>query len=128
MCIRDRYKIFLDGSPQGKTAWMLEPYVGEESYCGYPIHSDEVLESYIRTALEKKQQLLAHCNGDAAAEQYITGFEKVLASEKSQDTYRAVMVHAQLVRREQLQRMAKLGMMPSFFVAHTCLLYTSRCV
>ena len=113
------YKIFLDGSPQGKTAWMLEPYVGEESYCGYPIHSDEVLESYIRTALEKKQQLLAHCNGDAAAEQYITGFEKVLASEKSQDTYRAVMVHAQLVRREQLQRMAKLGMMPSFFVAHT---------
>ena len=113
------YKIFLDGSPQGKTAWMLEPYVGEESYCGYPIHSDEVLESYIRTALEKKQQLLAHCNGDAAAEQYITGFEKVLASEKSQDTYRAVMVHAQLVRREQLRRMAKLGMMPSFFVAHT---------
>lgn len=29
------------------------------------------------------------------------------------------MVHAQLVREEQLARMKKLTMMPSFFVAHT---------
>lgn len=113
------YKIFLDGSPQGKTAWMQNPYVGEASYCGYPIHSDAALESYIRLALKKGQQLLAHCNGDAAAEQYITGFEKVLASADSRETHRAVMVHAQLVQREQLRRMADLGMMPSFFIAHT---------
>src|SRR5699024_9796732 len=26
------YKLFLDGSPQGKTAWMTEPYEGEETY------------------------------------------------------------------------------------------------
>ena len=29
------------------------------------------------------------------------------------------MVHAQLVQKEQLERMKKLSMMPSFFVAHT---------
>ena len=29
------------------------------------------------------------------------------------------MVHAQLVRKDQLKRMAKIGMMASFFVAHT---------
>lgn len=29
------------------------------------------------------------------------------------------MVHAQLVRKEQLERMKALGMMPSFFIAHT---------
>lgn len=51
------YKIFLDGSPQGKTAWMTQPYEGEDTYCGYPIHTDEDLKQYIELALDKKQQL-----------------------------------------------------------------------
>lgn len=113
------YKVFLDGSPQGRTAWMSEPYEGDNAYCGYPIHTDEALRGYIELALEKKQQLLAHCNGDAAAEQYITQFERVLAETGTTNLHRAVMVHAQLVRKDQLQRMAAIGMIPSFFVAHT---------
>lgn len=113
------YKIFLDGSPQGKTAWMLEPYEGEGEYRGYPIHSDEKLQEYIALALDKKQQLLAHCNGDAAAEQYVSQFEKELKKREDRDVFRAVMVHAQLVKKDQLKRMADIGMMPSFFIAHT---------
>ena len=113
------YKIFLDGSPQGKTAWMLKPYDGEKDYRGYPIHSDEELREYIALALDKEEQLLAHCNGDAAAEQYISQFEKELEERKNKDIYRAVMVHAQLVTKEQLGRMKVLGMIPSFFIAHT---------
>lgn len=113
------FKVFLDGSPQGKTAWMTKPYEGEKEYCGYPIHSDEELKKYICVALDKKQQLLAHCNGDAAAEQYVSVFEQTLKERKEKDIYRAVMVHAQLVRKDQLERMADMGMIPSFFVAHT---------
>lgn len=113
------YKIFLDGSPQGKTAWMLEPYAEEETYRGYPIHSDEKLRKAIRHSLDQKQQLLAHCNGDAAAEQYITQFECELEQRQNKKSYRPVMVHAQLVRKEQLKRMAAIQMMPSFFIAHT---------
>lgn len=113
------YKIFLDGSPQGRTAWMTEPYEGEDTYCGYPIHTDAELKSYLEFALDQKQQILAHCNGDAAAEQYITQFEKILSERVDQDLHRPVMVHAQLVRKDQLQRMAEMEMIPSFFVAHT---------
>lgn len=113
------YKIFLDGSPQGRTAWMTEPYEGESDDCGYPILTDAQLKSYIELALDKKQQLLAHCNGDAAAQQYITQFETVLAEREEKDLHRAVMVHAQLVRKDQLKRMAAMGIIPSFFVAHT---------
>ena len=98
---------------------MTEPYAGEEEYRGYPIHSDEKLKGYISHALDEEQQLLAHCNGDAAAEQYISQFEKVLKERDSKDCHRAVMVHAQLVRKDQLKRMAEIQMMPSFFVAHT---------
>lgn len=113
------FKIFLDGSPQGRTAWMSEPYEGDASYCGYPIHTDKELHDYIEVALSKKQQLLAHCNGDAAAEQYITQFEQVLREHQQTDPKRPVMVHAQLVRKDQLKRMAAIEMIPSFFVAHT---------
>ena len=113
------YKVFLDGSPQGRTAWMLEPYEqAEDGYCGYPIHSDEKLEALVLAALEDGQQLLAHCNGDAAAEQYIRVFEKVAKEHPQYTTNRPVMIHAQLVQEEQLKRMKEISMMPSFFVAH----------
>ena len=47
------FKVFLDGSPQGRTAWMTTPYEGDDTYCGYPIHSDEKLREYIAVALDK---------------------------------------------------------------------------
>lgn len=114
------YKIFLDGSPQGRTAWMETPYVGQEKeYYGYPVLKDERLEELITMALEDHLQLLAHCNGDAAANQYISQFEKVVNKRLDTKTYRPVMIHAQLVRKDQLKRMVPLAMTPSFFVAHT---------
>ena len=89
-------------------------YEGEKDYCGYPIYKDEQLRTYIDLAFNKKQQLLAHCNGDAAAEQYVSQFEKELALREDKDIHRAVMVHAQLVQKEQLHRMAKIGMIQAF--------------
>lgn len=109
------YKIFLDGSPQGRTAWLTQPYKnGEKGYCGYPIYEKEQVSAFIRQALEEKRQLLAHCNGDAACEQYISCLEEVSNSQNN----RFVMIHAQMVRPDQLKRMKKLEMIPSFFIAH----------
>ena len=31
----------MDGSPQGKTAWISRPYEGEKEYRGYPSCTDE---------------------------------------------------------------------------------------
>ena len=107
------YKIFLDGSPQGRTAYMTSPYEGSDDYCGYPILSDEKVIELYKTASDDHQQLLAHCNGDGACEQFLHAAEVVGGG------YRPVMVHAQLVTPSQLERMAKTNMMPSFFVAHT---------
>lgn len=113
-------KIILDGSPQGRTAWLSKPYEGEETYCGYPAHPDEEVEQALRAAIRGGYQILAHCNGDAASEQYIRCYEKALAAEGNPviDT-RPVMIHCQTVREDQLDRMASLGMIPSIFVAHT---------
>ena len=63
-----------------------------------------------------RNSTLAHCNGDGASEQYVSQFEEELKKRESKDACRAVMVHAQLVRKEQLERMAEIGMMPSFLL------------
>lgn len=59
-------KLFLDGSPQGRTAWLRVPYEGETDYRGYPTMADEEVESALRRALALGVQPLAHCNGDGA--------------------------------------------------------------
>lgn len=115
------YKIFLDGSPQGHTAWMLEPYVNDkEGYCGYPTLTEEQVVERVSRAWREGRQLLAHCNGDAAAKQYIRAFQKAgeMMPELNRKRIRPVMIHAQLLQVEDLDAVKALGMIPSFFVAH----------
>ncbi len=118
-------KYLLDGSPQGKTAWLCEPYLRPPSglgrgYCGYPVVPDDTeVTAVYEECIRREVQVLTHANGDAACEQLITSYER--AREKLQSTadLRPVMIHAQTVRDDQLERMKPLGMIPSFFVAHT---------
>ncbi|MEG2008753.1 MAG: amidohydrolase [Oscillospiraceae bacterium] len=111
------YKIFLDGSPQGRTAWMKTPYAGEADYCGYGTLSDGEVLADLRLAAARHMQLLAHCNGDAAAQQYI---DAVAAASREADVaaLRPVMIHAQLLARDQLASVKSLGIIPSFFIGH----------
>ena len=121
-------KIFLDGSPQGRTAWMRGPYLPDgfssPRYCEYRTMTDEEVLSAVRLALDKKLQLLAHCNGDAAAQQYIRAFETAFAASGAASAreftapIRPVIIHAQLIGKDQLVQAEKLGMIPSFFAAH----------
>lgn len=114
------YKVFLDGSPQGRTAWMSRPYEdAPDGYRGYPAHQDDEVRAYMRQALEDDMQLLAHCNGDAAAQQMIDAYAAELPHARPGERIRPVMIHAQLVRPDQLKRMGELCMIASFFVAHT---------
>lgn len=113
------YKIFLDGSPQGHTAWLSYPYENRENYSGYPIYTDEQVTAFCEKAINDNMQILVHCNGDAASEQFVNCYEKALANTGGSTELRPVMVHAQTVREDQLKRMAKLKIMPSFFTAHT---------
>ncbi|MEG2037915.1 MAG: amidohydrolase family protein, partial [Ruthenibacterium sp.] len=86
--------------------------------CGYGTMADEELLAAVRRAAAEDFQLLAHCNGDAAAEQYLNAVETVAAENAALRTQKPVMIHAQLLAKNQLARVAALGMIPSFFVAH----------
>ena len=145
-------KIFLDGSPQSRTAWMRTPYVkrtdgglqaqntagrlaaasrdcstaasGAEEY-GYPTQTLKAVTDSVSAAVSHGRQILAHCNGDAAAQQFLDAI--ALANERlAQDGFggrlaadvRPVMIHAQLLGRDQLPQLRALGVIPSFFIAH----------
>lgn len=115
-------KLVLDGSPQGKTAWLSEPYLvppdGQEpGYRGYPWMKDEDAVRVASDAYERGLQLIAHANGDAAADQLFAAVEKAQAEHGGGDR-RTVLIHAQVLREEQLDRVRTLGIIPSFFVSH----------
>ena len=112
-------KMMLDGSPQGKTAYLTAPYhvppPGQSAdYRGYPILPDEAVDAMFKAYLDARIPILAHANGDAAADQLINAVDAA----KPKANHRTVMIHAQTVREDQLDRMAKLGIIPSFFSAH----------
>jgi hypothetical protein len=116
-------KIVLDGSPQGKTAWLTQPYKvpppgRPASYAGYASLPDSSVQRYVDFAFEHKLQVLAHCNGDAAADQLIAAVRKATATYGPADR-RTVMIHSQTVREDQLDAMKDLGIIPSFFTMHT---------
>lgn len=111
-------KIFLDGSPQGRTAWLRAPYAQSTDYCGYPTLTDEEVAYYVRLAAREDLQLLAHCNGDAAAAQYLHACSEIDNEGYDIRKIRPVLVHGQLLGPDQLPELKRLGIIPSFFAAH----------
>lgn len=116
-------KTWLDGSPQGKTAWLTKPYYEvpeceSKDYCGYPTQEDDVVTEYFKSLIENNIQVNVHCNGDAAADQFIRCYKKALEMTKNKMDLRPVMVHAQTVREDQLDEMKEIGIIPTFFLDH----------
>lgn len=116
-------KLTLDGSPQGKTAWLSKCYhvnpEGQEGcYKGYPILPDEKAVEYVTTAFANKWQILAHTNGDAAIDQFIKAVD---AAQKTNgyDDHRTVMIHGQTLRKDQIPDLTRLKILPSLFPMHT---------
>jgi predicted amidohydrolase YtcJ len=116
-------KITCDGSPQGETAFLTAPYLhppaGQSpNYRGCSIISQEELDRWFDAAYANDVQVIAHCNGDAAADMMIDAVIKAQRNHGKKNL-RPVIVHAQTVRADQLDRMKGLGVVPSFFSAHT---------
>lgn len=117
-------KIVLDGSPQGKTAFMTQPYLnppaGEAaSYVGYPTLTSEFLETKLRSYLDEGTQFIVHTNGDASVDMYLAALDAISTESDDFNKIRPVSIHSQTTRDDQLEAMVKYQMIPSFFSAHT---------
>jgi predicted amidohydrolase YtcJ len=114
-------KIIQDGSNQGYTGYFTEPYHtpyhGDPDYRGYPRRSEQDLVVMVQELHRAGYQIAIHGNGDAAIDQILNAYEAAQAEYPRADA-RHRIEHTQLVRKDQLDRMAELGVTPSFFVGH----------
>ena len=113
-------KLILDGSPQGKTAYLTEPYYKpphseSDSYKGYPLIPQSEVSKWVKRYADLNIPIMAHANGDAAADMLI---EAVKNADITSD-HRTIMIHAQTVREDQLDKMKELSIIPSYFSTHT---------
>lgn len=104
-------KIFLDGCTGGRTAWMSQPYLGDDNNAGVQIHRDEQLETLVLDAHRKGYQLACHAIGDGAIGQLITAYEKALAAHPDEDR-RHRIEHCGFSTPEQHRRMKSAGIYP----------------
>ena len=117
-----RVKIIADGSIQGYTGYLTEPYYepykGDVLYRGYPSVSRDDLFRQVEGLHLQKVQYAIHVNGDASVEDALDAIEAAQESQPWPDA-RPLFIHAQMSRQDQIQRMAQLGVTPSFFSSHT---------
>lgn len=114
-------KFVLDGSPQGRTAWMSEPYTegppGQApDYVAYPIVDPDHYRTQAARLIRAGIPIIVHANGDAAIDLMIEGVAAAIGDERPD--HRSVAIHAQLIREDQLDRVAELGIVPSYLGAH----------
>ncbi len=116
-------KMMLDGSPQGRTAYLSKPYDegppgARPDYVAYPVLSAEKYNSAIATLIEHGVPVLAHANGDGAIDMMIAGVEAALDGVDKIPDHRSVIIHAQLMREDQLHKVKQFGLLPSCYAAH----------
>jgi predicted amidohydrolase YtcJ len=106
-------KYFADGGMGARTAWVLEPYLDAE--CGMPLGSMDELSKKIAAAEKAGLAVIVHAIGDRANREVIAVLEQ-LAELRSKTKERSFMPpalphrieHAQMIRSEDIQRLAKL--------------------
>jgi predicted amidohydrolase YtcJ len=101
-------KFLLDGALSAGTAHLTQPYLDDPSSSGIAIWSDDELLNALVAYDALQYQVHLHAIGDAAVKQALDALEAIQGINPTWDR-RPVIVHAQLVRNEDLSRFAQLG-------------------
>ena len=114
-------KIISDGSNQGYSGFLRDPYLGHEGR-GAPNLTEAELVEAIGDAHRHGWQAMVHANGDAAIDLVVAAFGTVLGDDRhdsgSPTDLRHRIEHCSLARPEHLEAMAALGLSPSFLMNH----------
>ncbi|MBZ5737967.1 amidohydrolase [Nocardioides mangrovi] len=106
-------KIISDGSLNTRTAWCCEPY-GDAHRLEYPAGQPNLSGVELREQLARAHggglEIATHAIGDAAVQEALAAYADTGA--------RGSVEHAQMARREDVRRMAELGIRASVQPAH----------
>ena len=117
---RTGWKIVSDGSNQGRTGLQREAFIGAEGDNAHGmayIEKDE-LDQAIETRLRQGWAVCVHANGDAAIDRALDAFAKSKAKGLDPAARRCRIEHCSILHDEQIEKMAELGLSPSFLIGH----------
>ena len=113
-------KIVSDGSNQGLTGAMLQPYsypVGTKN-TGNLNYNEQQLYDMAKPRFDEGWQISIHSNGDRAIEQTLNVYEKMVTKPADRKS-RFRIEHFTVPTDKQIDRAAALGVVPGFTIGHT---------
>jgi predicted amidohydrolase YtcJ len=112
----DAWKVVTDGSNQGRSGYFLQPYLGADNGARAD-WTPESLRAALKAGLDDGWQVMVHTNGDAAVEFALEAMEEMLPGYGATDL-RHRFEHVSFTTDDQLARLAKAGISPSFLMNH----------
>jgi len=101
------YKLFTDGSLGARSASLTEPYSDDQENYGISIDKEKLIAE-VRKACGKGLQPAIHAIGDRALDLTMDAIETVMKEEQHAASFPIRIIHAQMVREDQLERLKKL--------------------
>lgn len=113
-------KIVSDGSDQGLTGAMIQPYAypAGTTNTGSLNFTEQELYDLAKPRFDQGWQISVHSNGDRAIEQTLNVFQKLVAKPSDAKT-RLRIEHFTVPTEAQITKAAKLGVVPGFTIGHT---------
>jgi predicted amidohydrolase YtcJ len=105
-------KLFADGSLNSRSAALLQPYSDEPDNSGLVILSHQEIRDIAARALQAGFQVCAHAIGDRANRTVLDAYADALRAFPATD-HRFRIEHASVISREDVKRLAGLGVIPS---------------
>ena len=104
-------KLWADGSNQAETAAQTQPYLNSDSR-GTQSYTQSQMVQLCQGVKDAGWTILSHCQGDAAVDEYLDAIETVYGENPPSGLNR--VEHATMARRDQIERMKRLGCEPTF--------------
>ena len=113
-------KFISDGSTQGLTAALNEPYAypAGTTFRGDLNYKDEQLLATMKPYFDQGWQISVHANGSRAVEQTLNNYAKLLDGNSQPEKRRLRIEHFTVTTPEQLIKTKQLGVVPGFTIGH----------
>lgn len=113
-------KFVADGSTQGITAALSEPYLYPRGthFRGNLDYKDDEIYALTKPLFDQGWQIATHANGDRTIEQTLNTYSKLLAGNTDPKARRMRIEHFTINTPEQVKKAAQLGIIPGFTIGH----------
>ncbi|MCP4260028.1 MAG: amidohydrolase [Planctomycetes bacterium] len=111
------WKVVHDGSNQGLTGRQREPYYKSDTLGVYYVQPEE-LKQMVKKRAQQGWPLALHGNGDAAIDTILDAVQAAAKEGIDMKALRCRIEHCSILHDEQIERMTKLGVVPSFLINH----------